>query len=184
MRPLQLPGTGNKSALPRRRAGASSGFTLIELLVTLVVLGVVMTLAAPSFIDFVRSNRLKSAAFDLAVSLNYARSEAIKRNTNATLTPAGGGWSGGWSVQAGGQTFKVFEAPAGIQINPAADGVAWTDPVTFGRNGRPAGFRTLMFTVRLADVADNRFVRCVLIDFGGDSTIREDANKDGDCTNG
>ena len=143
-----------------------------------------MTLAAPSFIDFVRSNRLKSAAFDLAVSLNYARSEAIKRNTNATLTPAGGGWSGGWSVQAGGQTFKVFEAPAGIQINPAADGVAWTDPVTFGRNGRPAGFRTLLFTVRLADASDNRFVRCVLIDFGGDSTIREDANKDGDCTNG
>lgn len=186
MRPLRLPRTGSENVLPRRQAGASFGFTLIELLVTLVVLAIVSTLAAPSFIDFVRSNRLKSAAFDLAVSLNYARSEAIKRNTNATLTPAGGGWSGGWSVQAGGQTFKVFEAPAGIQINPAADGVALasTDPVTFGRNGRPTGFRTLLFTVRLADVADNRFVRCVLIDFGGDSTIREDANHDGDCANG
>ncbi len=141
-------------------------------------------MAAPSFVDFIRNNRLKSAAFDLVVSLNYARSEAIKRNTNATLTPSGGGWSGGWSVQAGGQTSKVFEAPDGIQINPAADGVAWTAPVTFGRNGRPSGFRTLLFTVRLDDVSDNRFVRCVLIDFGGDPTIRDDANKDGDCANG
>jgi type IV fimbrial biogenesis protein FimT len=143
-----------------------------------------MTMAAPSLADFVTSNRLKSAAFDLVVSLNYARSEAIKRNTNATLTPAGGGWSGGWSVQAGGQTSKVFEAPAGIQINPVADGVAWTDPVTFGRNGRPAGFSTMLFTVRLNDVSDNRFVRCILLDFGGDATIREDANRDGDCANG
>jgi type IV fimbrial biogenesis protein FimT len=184
MRPLRLPRIRNASALLWRCASASSGFTLIELLVTLAVLGIVMTLAAPSFVDFVRSNRLKSAAFDLVVSLNYARSEAIKRNTDATLTPAGGGWSGGWSVQAGGQTSKVFEAPAGIQINPAADGVAWVNPVTFGRNGRPSGFRTLLFTVRLDDVSDNRFVRCVLIDFGGDSTIRDDANQDGDCANG
>jgi type IV fimbrial biogenesis protein FimT len=163
---------------------ASSGFTLIELVITIAVLGIVMTIAAPSFVDLISSNRLKSAAFDLVVSLNYARSEAIKRNADATVTPAAGGWSGGWSVQAGGQTFKVFEAPSGIQINPAADGVAWTDPVTFKRNGRPEGFSAMFFTVRLNDVADNRFVRCVLIDFGGATTIREDTNRDGDCANG
>jgi type IV fimbrial biogenesis protein FimT len=179
-----MPRIGNASALLRRYTSASCGFTLIELLITLAVLGIVMTMAAPSFVDFINSNRLKSAAFDLVVSLNYARSEAIKRNADATVTPAGGGWSGGWSVQAGGQTFKVFETPDGIQINPMADGVAWTDPVTFGRNGRPSGFRTMFFTVRLNTVGDNRFVRCVLIDFGGDSTIREDANSDGDCANG
>ena len=165
-------------------ASAGRGFTLIELLITIAVLGIVMTMAAPSFVDLINSNRLKSAAFDLVVSLNYARSEAIKRNTDATLTPAGGGWSSGWSVQAAGQTFKVFEAPAGVQINPAADGAAWTDPVTFKRNGRPEGFSMMFFTVRLTDVSDNRFIRCVLIDFGGATTIREDTNRDGDCANG
>ena len=184
MRPLQLPRIGNASTLLRRNASASCGFTLIELLITVAVLGIVMTMAAPSFVDFINKNRLKSAAFDLLVSLNYARSEAIKRNTDATLTPAAGGWSSGWSVQAGGQTSKVYEAPGGVQINPEADGVAWTDPVTFKRNGRPGGFRTMFFTVRLNDVSDNRFVRCVLIDFGGAATIREDANADGDCANG
>jgi len=181
---MRTPGIRNASALPSYCASGRGGFTLIELLVTVAVLGVVMTMAAPSFVDLIKSNRLKSAAFDLAVSLNYARSEAIKRNTDATVTPAAGGWSSGWSVQAGGQTFKVFEAPPGVQINPAADGVAWTAPVTFKRNGRPGGFRTMFFTVRLTDVGDNRFVRCVLIDFGGDTTIREDANRDGDCANG
>lgn len=184
MRPLQLSRIRNASALRRRNTGTGCGFTLIELLVTVAVLGIVMTLAAPSMVDLINSNRLKSAAFDLVVSLNYARSEAIKRNTDATLTPAGGGWSSGWSVQAGGQTFKVFAAPTGVQINPVADGVAWTTPVTFKRNGRPEGFSSMFFTVRLTNVSDNRFVRCVLIDFGGATTIREDANRDGDCANG
>lgn len=181
MRPLRLHRIVNAS---NRNASVSGGFTLIELFIALAVLGIVMTLAAPSFVDLINSNRLKSAAFDLVVSLNYARSEAIKRNTDATLTPAAGGWSSGWSVQAGGQTSKVFEAPAGVQINPVADGVAWTTPVTFRRNGRPGGFRMMFFTVRLNDVSDNRFVRCVLIDFGGATSIREDTNRDGDCTNG
>lgn len=184
MRPLRLPAIVNASAFLRRCASASFGFTLIELLIAITVLGVLMTMAAPSFFELVNRNRLKSAAFDLVVSLNYARSEAIKRNADATVTPALGGWSSGWSVQAAGQTFKVFESPAGIQINPAADGVAWTDPVTFKRNGRPEGFSEMFFTVRSTDVSDNRFVRCVLIDFGGVTTIRADSNHDGDCANG
>ncbi len=184
MRPLDMSRIGNESTAPRRSASASCGFTLIELLVTLAVLGIVMTLAAPSLSDFVKSNRLKTTAFDLLVSLNYARSEAIKRNADATVTPAVSGWSGGWSVQAAGQTFKIFEAPGSIQINPLADGAAWAGPVTFKRNGRPAGFNSLFFTVRLSDGGDDRFVRCVLLDFGGAVTIREDANHDGDCANG
>ena len=160
------------------------GFTLLEMLVTLTVLGVLMTLAAPSFSSFVLSNRLKTIAFELVVSLNYARSEAIKRNVDATVTPSLSGWNGGWSVQSAGQTFKTFDAPGGIQINPVADGVASTAAVTFKRNGRPSGFNSLMFTVRSATLTENRFVRCVLIDFGGAVTIRDDTNQDGDCSNG
>lgn len=184
MRPLQMSPIVNVSAVHKRCATAACGFTLIELLITLAVLGIVMTLAAPSFADFIKSNRLKTTAFDLLVSLNYARSEAIKRNADATVNPAGAGWNSGWSVQAAGQTFKVFDAPAGIQINPLADGAAWAAAVTYKRNGRPSGFTTMMFTVRSSDVSDNRFVRCVLLDFGGAVTIREDANHDGDCANG
>jgi type IV fimbrial biogenesis protein FimT len=168
---------------PGRRCGPR-GFTVIELMLTLVLLGVVVAMAAPSFADFFKNNRLKTASFDLVVSLNYARSEAIKRGTDATVTPAGGNWSDGWSVQAEGQTVKVFEAPAGIQVNPVADGAAWTAAVTFRRNGRPTGFSAMLFTLRPDNVSDNRFVRCVLLDFGGDATIREDANHDGDCSNG
>ena len=184
MQPLQFPRSSRGIAVPGYRARTRGGFTLIELLVALAVLGILMTLAVPSFGDFIKSNRLKTTAFDLVASLNYTRSEAIKRNADATLTPAAAGWSGGWSVQAAGQTFKIFDAPAGIQINPLADGAAWPGAVTFKRNGRPTGFTTMLFTVRLADVSDNRFVRCVLLDFGGDATIREDANHDGDCANG
>jgi type IV fimbrial biogenesis protein FimT len=181
---MRVPSSFCHRSLPSVSRVDNRGFTLMELLVTLTVLGIVMTLAAPSFASFVLSNRLKTTAFELVVSLNYARSEAIKRNVDATVTPSISGWSGGWSVQSAGQTFKTFDAPGGIQINPVADGVASTAALTFKRNGRPTGFNSMMFTVRSSTLTDNRFVRCVLIDFGGAVTIRDDTNQDGNCANG
>jgi len=62
--------------------------------------------------------------------------------------------------------------------------VASAAALTFKRNGRPTGFNSMMFTVRSSTVTENRFVRCVLIDFGGAVTIRDDTNRDGDCSNG
>ena len=183
MRTEQPRSDDSRSSAPGMRASCRA-FTLIELMIALAVLTILLSIVGPSFGDFIRSNRLKTAAFDLVVSLNYARSEAIKRNNDATVTPAGGAWNAGWLVQAGGATVKVYQAPEGVEIAPVADGAAWAGAVTFRRNGRPSGFSTMLFTLRLADAGDNRFVRCVLLDFGGDATIREDANHDGDCSNG
>ncbi len=94
-----------------------SGFTIIELMVTLAVAAILVALAAPSFRDMVANNRLSGSATELLGSLNLARGEAIKRNGLVTVTATSGttDWSGGWTVSAGGQVIRTFEAVDGDQ---------------------------------------------------------------------
>jgi type IV fimbrial biogenesis protein FimT len=56
------------------------GFTLIELMITIAVLGVLVALALPSFQSILEGRRLVGAADDLYSNIQYARSEALKRN--------------------------------------------------------------------------------------------------------
>ncbi len=80
------------------------GFTLIELMITLVVAGIVLTVAVPSLQDMVISNRVATEVNSLVASLNKARSEAIKKGDSVSLcassngTSCSGGWSAGWII--------------------------------------------------------------------------------------
>jgi type IV fimbrial biogenesis protein FimT len=63
---------------------AQRGFTLMELMVTLAVAGTLIGLAVPNMRDFIRNNRLSSAANDILRSVQVARSEAVKRQRVVT----------------------------------------------------------------------------------------------------
>ena len=84
------------------------GFTLIELLITIAIAVILLGLGVPNFIDFIRNNRLVSQANDFVTALNYARSEAIKRNIRVTVCSSATGttcagstsWEQGWIVFA------------------------------------------------------------------------------------
>ncbi|MBT9501314.1 MAG: GspH/FimT family pseudopilin [Burkholderiaceae bacterium] len=62
------------------------GFTLVELMIGLVVLGVLAAVALPAFQDFRLVQRLKSIHAQVVTDMQFARSEAVTRNTILRIT--------------------------------------------------------------------------------------------------
>lgn len=65
----------------------SRGFTLVEILVALGIAALILGIAAPSFDEFRRSNRLTAAANDFLAATQIARTEAIKRQLPVSVCP-------------------------------------------------------------------------------------------------
>src|ERR1700678_2054194 len=98
---------GARASARSRSVEPSPGFTLIELLVTVTVAGILASIAVPAFNNFVLNDRQVGQLNSLASSLNYARSEAIKRNLAGGITVcpsvnaatcSGSNWRGRWIV--------------------------------------------------------------------------------------
>lgn len=68
-----------------RFAGRRRGFTLIELLITVAVVAVILTLAAPSFQQFIILQRLKSIHAQVITDMQYARSESASRGQHVRV---------------------------------------------------------------------------------------------------
>lgn len=161
-----------------------AGFTIIELILAVVILAIVVGIGAPSLQDLVISTRVKNAASDIYSSLIYARSEAIKRSTNVTVTPVSGGWKNGWSVAIGGTTLKQQDAISKLKIEcPAATNC--TQTLTYRRDGRLTG-GTISFLVDESSPPTPRRVgvRCVTVSVSGQVNVLGDKDYDGSCTNG
>jgi type IV fimbrial biogenesis protein FimT len=63
-----------------------SGFSLVELMIGIVVLGIIMSVAIPSFKSLVLNTRVRNAAESVLSGIQHARAEAITRNTNIEFT--------------------------------------------------------------------------------------------------
>jgi type IV fimbrial biogenesis protein FimT len=118
------------------------GFTLIETMIVVVIVGILAAVAAPAVTDMYRTVRLSSATSALQVSLNLARSEAIKRGSDARVTVAANGAAGAWT--RGWTVFADNTANANGAMAPTADDAtvtrlevadAPTGPLTFSQSG-------------------------------------------------
>jgi len=63
----------------------NNAFTLLELLVTLAVISIFAILLAPNLSSFITHQQADTTAWRLATLIQYARSEAIKRNHRVSL---------------------------------------------------------------------------------------------------
>ncbi len=64
----------------RRSARQAAGLTLIELMVVVAIAAIILGLAAPSFSEYIITQRLRSVHGQVATDLQYARSEAVARS--------------------------------------------------------------------------------------------------------
>lgn len=144
------------------------GFSLIELLIVMAIAGVLAVVAAPSMTEMIAGVRLRSAASDMLASLLYARSEAIKRGSSATVVPNGGDYATGWDVKVGTTVLKTVEAQTGV------DAVA-AGTITYGGNGRLTG--TTAFDLRFKNATYPKVqMRCVKADLSGKPYVAVDTN--------
>ena len=83
-----------------------SGFSLIELMMVVVVIGILSAVSLPWLRGYISNSYLTTTSIDLVTGIQYARSEAIRRNNrvaicvstdNATCSGANT-WHTGWIV--------------------------------------------------------------------------------------
>jgi type IV fimbrial biogenesis protein FimT len=82
------------------------GVSLLELMVAITIFGILVGLAVPGFREFTRNNRVTAAQNDLVSTVNFARSEALKRSTPVAICSSDDGescsdsenWNNGWIV--------------------------------------------------------------------------------------
>lgn len=59
---------------------SARGLTIIELLTGLVLLGILMVLAMPTFVQMLHNQKLRAGAESISAGLQIARTEALRRN--------------------------------------------------------------------------------------------------------
>lgn len=133
----------------------SKGLTLIEMLTMLTIVIILTTVAVPSMRSIVRNRRLMDATESLNNSLQYARSEAIKRNANVYVSfVTGDSWCYGINTGAscnctvaGNCNLGATTADSAGQLSLSATGYGTNFVYFQGSNGAAHASGTLTYTV-------------------------------------
>lgn len=142
----------------------NKGFTLIEMMVTVAIMAIVATIAAPSFVDMIRNNRVTTAANDVLSAMQLARSEAIRQRRPITVCAGADActdstdWAGGWIVTSPDGVIRVWAARPNLTISGPATNI------TFSPDGRADG----------GDISlsiDEEFARTVSITVTGRASV-------------
>jgi type IV fimbrial biogenesis protein FimT len=88
------------------RRSAQRAVSLIEGLVVITISALLLTLTIPSFVDYIRVQRLKAVAAQLVTDLQYSRSEAAARNQWVRIMP---------QTSAGGSCYTIYVTSSGNQ---------------------------------------------------------------------
>lgn len=130
-----------------------SGFTLLELMVTIAILGILATMAAPSYREILERSRLRAEMEQWRNAFYLAQREAMRMKDTVRFCASNDGvtcntnnFSDGWIVIRGDDSILLDHAPKStadvITLNGNNQGI-----LSFSSNGRITGFVGATLTV-------------------------------------
>jgi type IV fimbrial biogenesis protein FimT len=146
----------------------NTGFTLIEMMIAIAIIGILAAIGMPAYKNTITSMRMSTKINELSNSLNFARSEAMKRGLTTSVCPISGSacasstdWSGGWS------TLEVSTS-AQLSIAPTlSQGDTLTSTLNDGPQFNPAGYTFYTGKISLHNAADTVAMRrCITFSSG------------------
>nr|WP_315486898.1 GspH/FimT family pseudopilin [uncultured Undibacterium sp.] len=107
-----------RSVFPKNQYGVN----FVELMIVILILGIVMSIASPTFGSLIIKSRISLATSTLHSALSFARVEAIKRGRNVVIcrssnpgavtpsctTTVGADWGQGWIIYVDQDGDKKF----------------------------------------------------------------------------
>ncbi len=148
------------------------GFTIVELVITILIGGILLTMAVPSFRTIIQNNRITTQANQFLGALSIARSEATRlgipmslcSSTDMATCSASPNWENGWIIFTDGSgalraldgADTVFKVNQGFEGGGALveDLVGGTTVFSFDPSGR--AFVALRFQLSIPDCKDNQ----------------------------
>jgi type IV fimbrial biogenesis protein FimT len=134
-----------------------NAFSLLEVLATLVVAGILASVALPNMRNFIMNNRITAKTNELVKVINFARVESISHpNVHFLIVPyKGTDWTSGCKIGQDANNNLVLDEPAELikVFNFKKDQVAITSPATqveYASRGRvrmPADGTFIQFTI-------------------------------------
>lgn len=183
-----------------KKLSNATGFTLIELMITLVILGILVTVAAPSMEDTIKKSSVRGHHRDFSAAMAFARGEALSRGKNITMCPSAdaatcdttnNNWTNGWIVYEEDGQVNGFDAAADTllrvyeyegsntakALDPSASPATAINSLSWNHRGFSVDSRRALIVI-CARGNEDKYARGLLMASSGRAVSTRDTNND------